>query len=180
MNFKKINEYLDRHKTKREIVYFMLFGSIALVAELVARFVCDISLKSLDYMLNIWPFPEQALGSFLAFFISNVIAKTISFVFNRKKTFKANNSATKSLILYIIVCVVLLVIETVIGTPLQNGLYRMMGGHYDELDFSTESAMLPGLYQLCGTLSQLIYCTGDSVIMFFMNKYVIMKREEQP
>ena len=180
MSFQKIRDYLDKHRTKREVVYFMGFGFFALVAELLVRFVCDISLQNLDYMLEIWPFPEQALGSFLAFLLSNIVAKAISFVLNRKKTFKANNSAAKSLLIYISVCVVLLIIETIIGTPLQNKLYILFGGGYDELDFSTESALKPALYQLCGTLSQLIYCAGDSLIMFFMNKYVIMKRKEQP
>lgn len=170
-----IREYLTRNPLRRQIVLFMFYGFFALVAELVVRLVLDILLQGLDIMFRIPPFEEQALGSFIAFAISNILAKTISYVFNRRKTFKANNSLLYSAVLYICVCVVLLIIETIIGTPLQNMLYIIAGGHFDELDFSTEAALNPGLYQLMGTCSQLIYCTVDSIIMFMLNKFVIMK-----
>ncbi len=169
---------MNRSQTHREFVLFMTYGFLALVAELLVRLVCDISFQSLDTMLDIRPFPEQALGSMLAFLISNILAKVISYVFNRKKTFKANNNALISSLIYAIVCIALLIFETIIGTPLQNFLYLTFGGRYNDPDFSTISATLPTLYQLCGTLSQLIYCAADSLILFFLNKYVIMRRKE--
>lgn len=175
-HIERIHAHLRRNKTERQFVLFMFYGFFALIAELLARFGCDIAFKKLDFMLNIWPFPEQALGSFLAFMISNLLAKTISYVLNRKKTFQANNSAIWSGTVYALLCLVLLIIETIVGTPLQNKLYFLFGGRYNDPDFSTVSALRPGLYQLCGTLSQIIYCSVDSVIMFVMNKYVIMKR----
>lgn len=156
----------------------MFYGTFALIAELATRFGCDIAFRHLDTMLTIWPLPEQALGSLLAFMLSNLLAKTISFFLNRKKTFEANNNAIWSGFLYAVLCIVLLFIETIIGTPLQNRLYLLFGGRYCDEDFSTISALRPGLYQLCGTLSQVIYCAADSAIMFVMNKYVIMKHNE--
>lgn len=157
----------------------MYYGFFALVAELLARFLCDIAFRRLDTMLEIWPFPEQALGSLLAFMISNLLAKTISFICNRKKTFEANNNAVWSGINYALLCIALLIIETIIGTPLQNKLYYLFGGRYCDEDFSTISALKPGLYQFCGTLSQLIYCSVDSAIMFVMNKFVLMKHHDE-
>lgn len=175
----RIKRYLDEHKTQREVALFMFYGTFALIAELLVRFILDIVLKRWDYMLVIWPFPEQAAGSFVAFLVSNLLAKTISYIFNRKKTFKANNNAVTSGIMYAALCIALLIIETIIGTPLQNGLYRLFGGGFCDEDFSTISATAPGLYQLCGTLSQLIYCAADSLIMFFVNKFLIMRRVEK-
>lgn len=174
----RIHAHLRKNKTERQFVLFMFYGTFALIAELLARFGCDIAFKRLDTMLDIWPFPEQALGSLLAFMISNILAKTISFILNRKKTFEANNSAIWSGVVYAGLCIVLLIIETIVGTPLQNKLYFLLGGRYSDEDFSTISALKPGLYQLCGTLSQLIYCSVDSAIMFVMNKYVIMKHHD--
>lgn len=173
-----LREYLRTHRTQREFFLFMFYGTFALIAELLCRFFCDIGFQNLDTMLDIWPFPEQALGSFLAFLISNILAKTISFVFNRKKTFRANNSAVFSAVLYTIVCILLIVFETIIGTPLQNRLYILLGGRFTEVDFSSSAASNQHLYQWCGTFSQLIYCTADSVILFLMNKYVIMKHKD--
>lgn len=174
----RIHAHLRKNTTERQFVLFMFYGTIALIAELLARFGCDIAFRRIDTMLDIWPFPEQALGSLLAFMISNILAKTISFIFNRKKTFEANNNALWSGFLYAILCIVLLIIETIIGTPLQNSLYLAFGGRFCEEDFSTLSALQPGLYQFSGTLSQLIYCSVDSAIMFIMNKYIIMKHHE--
>ena len=178
MDKNKLISHFKTHETHRQIALFMFFGFFALVAELVSRPVLDLMFIRLDTMLEIWPFPEQALGSLLAFMISNLLAKVISYVFNRRKTFRANNNALTSGMLYFTLCAVLLVIETIIGTPLQNRLYFAFGGRYCEEDFSTISALRPGLYQLCGTLSQLIYCSADSIIMFFMNKYVIMRHRD--
>ena len=98
---------------------------------------------------------------------------------NRKKTFKANNNAIFSVVIYIIMVVVLIVAETVVGAPLQNALYGLFGGTHTSQALSTATATNSSLYQLCGTLSQLIYSAADFVIVFLMDKFVIMKRKEE-
>ncbi|MCD7956558.1 MAG: hypothetical protein LUG93_12620 [Lachnospiraceae bacterium] len=149
---------------------------MALIVQLGSRIVCDIAFQGMKSTVSIWPFPTQTLGSFLAFLISNTLAKVISYITNRKKTFQANNNLCLSVVIYIILVVALIIIETIIGTPIQNGLYVLLGGEFSGMIQATASARSAVLYQACGVASQLIYGIGDSVIVFFMDKYLIMKK----
>ncbi len=175
MSENKVSAYFQRHRSQLQVVWFLVFGLAALIAQLGSRIICDIVFQSLDTIVTIWPFPSQTLGSFLAFLISNIIAKAVSYVTNRKKTFKANNNIYFSVVIYVILVVVLIIVETIIGTPLQNALYSWFGGEFTSSVQSTSTAVFKVLYQGCGVIAQLLYGIGDAVIVFFMDKYLIMK-----
>lgn len=174
----KLTSYFEQHKSQLQVVWFLIFGLAALIVQLGSRIACDIAFQSMDSTVNIWPFPSQTLGSFLAFLISNTLAKVISYVTNRKKTFQANNNLCLSVVIYIVLVVALIIVETVIGTPLQNGLYVLLGGTFAGTIQATASAQSQVLYQACGVTSQLLYGIGDAVIVFFMDKYLIMKKTD--
>lgn len=159
-----------------QAVLFFIFSSLAALAQYLSRFLFDLSFKNLAGFVDVWPFPRQATGSFLAFLFSNIIAKVLSYVLNRKKTFKADNDVTKSMGIYLVMVILLIVIESIIGTPLQNWLYVLFGGAQSGTYLSTATALDPALYQICGTLSPMLYGIGDFLIVFFMDKYVIMKK----
>lgn len=170
--------YFEQHRSQLQVLWFLVFGLMALIVQLGSRIACDIAFQGMKSTVSIWPFPIQTLGSFLAFLISNTLAKVISYVTNRKKTFQANNNLCLSVVIYIILVVALIIIETIIGTPIQNGLYVLLGGNFSGMMQATASARSPVLYQTCGVASQLIYGIGDSVIVFFMDKYLIMKKTD--
>lgn len=179
MTTNKLSEYFERHKDRLQVAWFLVFGLAALAVQLVSRVICDLVFQSMDGTVSVWPFPSQTLGSFLAFLISNILAKVVSYATNRKKTFQANNDLCFSVIVYVVLVVTLIVIETIIGTPIQNWLYTLLGGSFDAAKQATATAMSPGLYQVCGVASQLIYGIGDAVIVFFMDKYLIMKKTDE-
>lgn len=172
----KLSRYFNQHKSQLQVIWFLVFGLAALIVQLGSRIVCDIAFQKMDSTVIIWPFPAQSLGSFLAFLVSNTLAKVISYVTNRKKTFQANNNLCFSIVVYIVLVVALIVVETIIGTPLQNGLYVLLGGDFAGATQATASARSPVLYQTCGVASQLIYGIGDAVVVFFMDKYLIMRK----
>ncbi len=170
-----VKAYFNRHKTQLQVVWFLIFGLICLLAQLGSRAICDLAFQNLTTTVNIWPFSSQSLGSFLAFLISNIIAKAISFITNRKKTFKARGNVYISIVIYVVVVIALIIIETIIGTPIQNGLYTLFGGTYVGDALSTSTVNSQGLYQTCGIISQMLYGIGDAIIIFFLDKYLIMK-----
>ncbi len=176
MNKRSLQTYFGKHESQLQVAWFLIFGLLALIVQLGSRIICDIMLRDLTRTVTIWPFPTQALGSFLAFLFSNILAKVISYITNRKKTFQADNNIYFSVIVYIVVVVSLIIIETIIGTPLQNIIYSFLGGTFSGTAQTTAAAVSPALYQVCGVASQLIYGIGDAVIIFFMDKYVIMRR----
>jgi putative flippase GtrA len=163
---------------QNQVFLFFILSSLAGCAQYVSRFLFDIWFKGLDSIVSIWPFGKQALGSLLAFLLSNIIAKVLSYILNRKKTFKADNNVASSLAIYIVMVVLLIIVETIIGTPLQNWIYALLGGTYEGQSLTTATVSDQVLYQICGTLSPMLYGIGDCVIVFLMDKYVIMKRSE--
>lgn len=176
----KTNETIEKLKGNKNIfqlILFVAFSSIAAIAQLGSRVIIDLLLKNLTQTVEIWPFGKQALGSFIAFLVSNIIAKVISYVTNRKTTFKATNNAVSSAVIYTVMVVALIIIETIIGTPLQNGLYGLLGGEFSGAELTTSSALSPSLYQICGVAAQAIYGFFDGIIVFLMDKYVIMRND---
>ena len=69
MNADKFKDYFDRHKSQLQVAWFLVFGLDALIVQLLSRIICDIAFQGLDSAVNIWPFPAQTLGSFLAFLL---------------------------------------------------------------------------------------------------------------
>ena len=173
------NNKIMKNENLKQVVLFVFFSTAAALAQLSSRVIIDLILKNVNQTVNIWPFGEQAMGSFIAFLVSNIIAKVISYVTNRKTTFKANNNPVRSAIIYVIMVVALIIIETIIGTPLQNGIYGLLGGTFTGAQLTTATADNPTLYQICGIASQAIYGFGDGLIVFFMDKYVIMRNDEK-
>lgn len=177
----KIKKYLDKHKTLYQFIFFNIVSFIATIVLLSSRLFLDLCFAPIDTIVDIWPFGTQALGSLLAFLISNTLSKLLSYIGNRKKTFTANNNLAISVIIYIAVVLLLTLLETIIGTPIQNWLYELFGGTYTGIELTTASVVDRQLYQVCGTLSPLIYGIGDMAIMFVLDKFVIMtKRTKEP
>jgi phosphotransferase system glucose/maltose/N-acetylglucosamine-specific IIC component len=83
---------------------------------------------------------------------------------NRKKTFNANNNKIFSAVSYTIMVVVLIIVETIIGTPLGDALLKASNGVLGDWAY---------------TISMIMYSMADFVIVFIMDKFVIMRHKEE-
>lgn len=93
----------------------------------------------------------------------------ISYFANRKATFAADNNAAVGAVIYTITVIVLIAVESAAGTPLADAMiYALIG-----------DTPKGALYQLCKTLSQMMLCTADAVIIFLMDKYVIITKQRK-
>ena len=160
----KVAKYINEHKTLLQAILFMLFSCLAFVAQLGTQALFDWALASVDKVVKVWPFPEQALGTLISFLIANVVAKVLSFVMNRKKTFNANNNKIFSAVTYTIMVVTLIIVETLVGEPLAKALNTASNGVLD--DWSN-------------TLAIILYSIPDFIIVFLMDKFVIMRHKEE-
>lgn len=169
-----LSSYLDNQNNSKEIVLFLFFNFFAMLGQVMSRIGLDYLLAPVTKMIEIWPFKAQALGSFLSFLLANIIGKTISYSLNRRKNFKAHNSL-KGLIIYYVMIVLIICLESIVGTPLRNALYLSLGGDHGGLHLLTHTVDNALLYQLCGVLAQWICGTVDAVIIFTVDKFVIMR-----
>lgn len=163
--------------TFKQIFVFFIIGQIALLSQILCRIILDLSLKNLTTVISIKPFEDQALGSFIAFSLSNIIGKALSYILNLKKNFKASNT-THGIIIYVVMQLTFIIVEAIIGTPLQNSYYVLFKGSWTGA-ISTLTVQNHTLYQICGTLSIITCGLVDSTICFVMDKYVIMKKTVQ-
>lgn len=147
---------------KKTLIQAILFTLLSLVAFVVQFVIVQFGPKAMialeDTVIDAWIFGEQNLNVFLAFLIGNIAAKAISYILNRKKTFGATKNLAFSVTVYVVMCVTLIIVETLIGDPLAKALLKL----------------IPALGDWSATLSMLLYSTADFVIVFLMEKFVIM------
>ncbi len=159
VGFFKKKEKTEGEKTVVQAILFTLLSMVAFVSQLILVNVIPLIYKDTT-PISAWIFGEQARNAFVAFLISNTAAKVISYVLNRKKTFAAVNNLTFSIVTYVIMCVTLIIVETLIGEPLAEAYFKLFGGKVK--------------IEVCRTISMITYSMLDFVIVFLMEKFVIM------
>lgn len=159
VGFFKKKEKSEGEKTVVQAILFTLLSMVAFVSQIILVNVIPLIYKDTT-PISAWIFGEQARNAFVAFLVSNVAAKVISYVLNRKKTFAAVNNLAFSVVAYVIMCVTLIIVETLIGEPLAEVFYKLFGGKAE--------------IGLCRTISMITYSMLDFVIVFLMEKFVIM------
>ncbi len=167
-------------KQKNGFVQFLLFivmSLVAFAAQIVIvtwgddlfNLIPAINGKEIDA----WIFGVQPLAVFIAFLIGNIVAKVLSYILNRKKTFGAVNNLVFSMTVYAIMCVVLIIVETLIGSPFGKWLAETLpDGFWNVL--GTSQAQELANPDWSSTIAMIIYSTADFLIVFLMEKFVIM------
>ena len=134
--------------------------------ELFALFGIDNAMQEIDgKKVPVNPFITIGLDSFtlagfIAYLVANIVAKVISYILNRKKTFAAVNNLAFSFSVYVIMCVALIVAETFIAVPIQN-FWIGIG--------------VPESW--AGMVTVITYSIPDFLIVFLMEKFVNMNNK---
>ena len=123
-----------------------------------------------DREVQAWIF-TQPLNSLIGFLVGNVVAKLLSYFLNRKATFGARKHFAFSMTVYVILCVVLIIVETLIGEPLKQAYLGVLG---DPIRNSGIAFFADDPEGWCNILSIITYSCADLIIVFIMNKLVIM------
>lgn len=98
----------------------------------------------------------------IAFFVSITLAQIVAFITNRKKTFNANNNIVYSAIMYAIMVIIIIGLQTYTGPLLVAWLNAFIHNN-----------------NISSILGKLIWMSATFFIVFFMSKFVIMKRVEK-
>ena len=170
----------EEKKQKNGFVQFLLFIVMSLVAFALQMAIVtwgdDLLLKIPGMegrQINAWIFGVQSLAVFIAFLIGNVVAKVVSYILNRKKTFGAVNNLVFSMTVYTIMCVVLIIVETLIGEPFGKWLAKTLPDGFWKILGTTSAKELENP-DWSSTIAMIIYSTADFLIVFLMEKFVIM------
>lgn len=117
--FKKLWTWLKAHENIRQMVFFIGFSLICFAIEYISFAILKACLKKVngnfDWFLFHYEPSAGGLGGFIAFLVSNVIAQICTFVLNRKKTFNATNNVVISGMMYAVLVVIIILLNTWLG-----------------------------------------------------------------
>ena len=155
--------------TLLQLVLFIALSIIACVVQmLIIRFL-PLAIKD-DREVPAWIF-TQPLNSLIGFLVGNIVAKLLSYFLNRKATFGARKHFAFSMTVYVILCVVLIILETLIGEPLTQEYLKVLE---EPIKNSGIAFLADDPYGWCNILAIITYSCADLIIVFIMNKLVIM------
>ena len=180
--------------TLLQLILFIALSTLAALAQmLIIRFLPELLLKInseklSEIILNGSAF-EQSIAAFIGFLVGNIVAKLLSFFLNRKTTFGARKYLAFSLTMFTILSIILIVVETIIGTPLTNAIFggekvakgveitteqANKFGYWMHYNFLTKDGAAGDGWGWCNIIAILVYSLVDLIIVFIMNKFVIM------
>ena len=147
-----------------QFIWFIVMSLIAFALQMIiAQFgddllaLCGVANEGEFIKVGLDPL---TLAGFIAYLVANIVAKVISYILNRKKTFAAVNNLAFSFSVYVIMCVALIVAETFIAAPIQN-FWIGIG--------------VPESW--AGMVTVITYSIPDFLIVFLMEKFVIMNNK---
>ena len=162
--------FMERHGNIWRIVKFTLISLIAFVAEFASMYALQYGLEDtlgnepFDWFIFHYdPGREGAFGTagFIAMLVSKCIAEIISFTVNRKKTFNANNNVVFSVVVYVITVIALILFTTWMAGALGDAIGPHIGADWGN------------------TISKLLGALISWVVIFLMDKFVIMRKVEK-
>ena len=166
--------YIQAHEDLRQMVLFFLFSIICGASQFVTNMVFKYALEAVpelgtDYPFHWFVFNHPSTGDFIGFLLGAIIGQVMTFVLNRKKTFKATNNVVIAAIAYAITAILIIILQTYLGGVVSTACtdaYKAANGGADPTGFISFLITITGM--LAGGLTALVLC-------FLANKFFIMR-----
>lgn len=166
--------YIQAHEDLRQMVLFFLFSIICGASQFVTNMVFKYALEAVpelgtDYPFHWFVFNHPSTGDFIGFLLGAIIGQVMTFVLNRKKTFKATNNVVIAAIAYAITAILIIILQTYLGGVVSTACtdaYKAANAGADPTGFISFLITITGM--LAGGLTALVLC-------FLANKFFIMR-----
>ena len=156
----------EKHPVFYQFLSFAALGGVVTVVDFAVFSLCRylVYLPFLDTHFHFWLFDygldAGGLCAFLSFVTSFVLAQIVSFIMQRRVTFKANNNTAASAAMFTVLILFIFWVNLVLPTVTVPFLSRFMGA---------------GLAALLGKSMNM---TLSMLIEFPVDKFIIMRRKE--
>ncbi len=171
----KIVDKINSNEDVRQMVVFTLFSFICGGSQMIITLVLPLLLKLGGGVLT-EPFQGFDLGAlknvfgynttsdFIGFLIGSIVGQVLTFVLNRKKTFNCTNNVVISGIMYVILAVFIIFMQTLLGGAIMVACQNAKA--VDEGSF---------LYQVYNLTGQAVGGISALIISFIGNKFLVMR-----
>lgn len=166
--------YIQAHEDLRQMVLFFLFSLICGASQFVTNMVFKYALEAVpelgtDYPFHWFVFNHPSTGDFIGFLLGAIIGQVMTFILNRKKTFKATNNVVIAAIAYAITAILIIILQTYLGGVVSTACtdaYKAANAGADPTGFISFLITITGM--LVGGITALVLC-------FLANKFFIMR-----
>ncbi len=162
----KIVSYLKEHEDIRQMVLFFLFSLICGATQFIITLVLPLllnlipSLKpSFSWFLFIYP----TTGEFIGFLVGSIVGQVLTFVLNRKKTFNVPDYVALRAVLYAIMAILIILMQTYLGGVVTSACQNAA---------PNASELLKSVFNITG---QAVAGIAALIINFLGNKFFIMR-----
>ena len=171
----KLVDKINSNENVRQMVVFTLFSFICGGSQLIITLVLPALLKlgggvltqrfygfNLGVLKDVFGYPTTS--DFIGFLIGSIVGQVLTFVLNRKKTFNCTNNIVISGIMYVILAVTIIFVQTLLGSAIMTAC---MG--------AKPVAQTEFLYQIYNLTGQAVGGITALVMSFVGNKFLVMR-----
>lgn len=173
----KLVDKIKSNEDVRQMVVFTLFSFICGGSQLIITLVLPALLKlapetsvlnqkfygfDLGALRDVFGYPTTS--DFIGFLIGSIVGQVLTFVLNRKKTFNCTNNVIISGIMYVILAVTIIFVQTLLGSAIMTAC---MG--------AKPVAQTEFLYQIYNLTGQAVGGITALVMSFVGNKFLVMR-----
>ena len=154
----------SEHETAWQFVMFVLMSCITTIVDLgsfaLFNFIVFVPFhdRSFSWWIIDYTTANGGQTAFFAFACSFAISQSFNFVLQRKTTFKANNNAAKSAVMYAAMVIFVYFLQLYIPTLIRAPIVTVLGAAIGDL------------------LVKMVNMTVSMLIQFPVNKWLIMRR----
>lgn len=173
----KLVDKIKSNEDVRQMVVFTLFSFICGGSQLIITLVLPALLKlapetsvlnqrfygfDLGALKDVFGYPTTS--DFIGFLIGSIVGQVLTFVLNRKKTFNCTNNVLVSGIMYVILAVAIIFVQTLLGSAIMTAC--MSAKPVAQTEF---------LYQIYNLTGQAVGGITALVMSFVGNKFLVMR-----
>ncbi len=163
----KFIAYLKAHEDVRQMVYFFLFSMICGASQLIVTYALSAGLKLEPHLgstgLDWFVFHFATQAEFIGFLVGSVVGQVLTFVLNRKKTFNVPDYVALRAVMYAIMAVLIIIMQTALGGVVTKACWNAKPDANGFLDL---------LFNLTG---QAVGGISALIVNFLGNKFFVMR-----
>lgn len=163
----KFFDYLKAHEDIRQMVFFFMFSIICGVSQMIITYALSAGLKLEAHLggtrLDWFVFHYATQAEFVGFLVGSFVGQVLTFVLNRKKTFNVPDYVALRAVMYTIMAVLIIIMQTALGGAVTDACWSAKPDANGFLDF---------VFNLTG---QAVAGIAALVVNFLGNKFFVMR-----
>jgi len=170
-------DVLEKYPDVRQMVLFVLFSFLCGLGQLATTYILKYALETVPALNNgffqkgliggVYLFNFPSTAEFIGFLCGATVGQVLTFILNRKKTFRATNNVVIAAIMYAIIAVLITLLQTLIGGWVTAGCQNAAAAN------GTDTS---GIVGFLITLTGLAVGGITALVLSFLgNKFLVMR-----